>query len=224
MSSNWENYRHDWNQHAKATGFPLAITGMQPPEYMAYYEPIITRLAPKRVKRIYDIGCGMGMLVPTLQKLYPDAKYFGFDISDEMIAYCKQAYPDLDWTLMSAFELPGTADFIVLHSVLTHVYEPDARAYLAVIHDALASKSRASISIHTDCSRGFTGNPSKIDYEPAYFERMLQECGLRVVDYVDALQRYYAVVRDTQFDKDRAKLDKILDEANGGSEYRHETR
>ena len=195
MSEWWSHYRDYWNQHAGNVGPQHAVWATTWPEYIAYYRPIVKKLAPAKVETIFDVGCGAGMMVPLLEELYPKAYYIGLDISPVMITHCQIERPDLDWRLMPNFDLPGKADLIIMHSVLTHITGADAERYLGEIRVALNPGGRASISIHTEPPDGqlLSGDVRRVDYALAFFEALLAKHGLKVIDYVDGLQRYYGV-------------------------------
>jgi SAM-dependent methyltransferase len=192
--TNFDDYRNYWNDLATRATPQGAVTHLTPEQYIEYYIPILRDLAPAKVRKVFDVGCGAGMLVPVIQKLWPKAKYIGYDISWVMIESDKAKYPELEWVLLEEFKLPArAADFIIFHSVLTHVYEDDARFYLSTIRGALRAGGRASVSIHINSAKGYQGGIGRVDIEPAYFVTMLESLGLRVIDYRDGIQRYYAV-------------------------------
>lgn len=55
----------------------------------AYYllgrDQMINRLNPPRSGSVLEIGCGTGRNIVKASQRYPDAKFFGIDISDEML-------------------------------------------------------------------------------------------------------------------------------------------
>jgi len=198
MVDNWQAYRNHWDSHTKHVGAVMAVSGMDQPMYTNYYHHILPWLFPRTipVKLIYDIGCGAGRILPALKTFYPDARYVGLDISKELLDFCKTTYPEREWILIDDVYLPEEkADFIMMHSVLTHIYEDDARRWLKCVHDHLAPEGTASLSIHimNDKNKTLTGNIIRIDYNPSYFQSMLEEAGFQVFDVVDSIQRYYGV-------------------------------
>lgn len=191
--NHWPDYVRHWNGHALNHGPVRAVSGLGE-QYEAVIGPVLTAVAPPTVERVYDIGCGAGLTYPIVKKLWPEADYTGLDISREMIDYCWEAYPDGGWVLVERPYLPpDKADLIICHSVLTHVYPEDAMAYLKEIAAHLSENGRASVSIHTDCDSGWAGDIGRIDYEPAYFEQMLADCGLEIVVQIPGNQLVYGV-------------------------------
>ncbi len=191
----WD-YAGYWDSHAGHVGPEYACTAMDYEQHKAYYMPILKQLAPPSVGQVLDYGCGAAMIVPSLRELWPYHKYIGLDISPVMIEHCKASYPLLEWHVITGPDnLPGEIDFLICHSVLTHITQKDGEALLEAIRDALAPNGYASVSIHTDSDDGFKGYIGRVDYEPAYFEAILTRCGLDILDYVDGIQRYYKVKR-----------------------------
>lgn len=192
-ATEWPNYARHWNGHALTNGPVNAVSGLGE-RYEAVISPVLSAVAPPAVNVVYDIGCGAGLTYPIVKKLWPAADYTGLDISYVMIDYCRETYPDGSWLFVEWPSLPADkADLIICHSVLTHIYPNDAKVYLKEMAAHLSEDGRASVSIHTDCSEGWRGDIGRIDYEPAYFEKMLADCGLAVVQQIPGNQLVYGV-------------------------------
>jgi len=56
--------------------------------------------------RILDLGCGTGYCLPLLAKRYPSAKIEGADISQGMLTYAQEHYPQFSYHLADAESLP----------------------------------------------------------------------------------------------------------------------
>jgi malonyl-CoA O-methyltransferase len=64
-------------------------------------------LCPKQSKtQILDLGCGTGYCLPQLNKLYPSAHLTGGDLAQGMLQHAKQHYPDYDYQISDAENLP----------------------------------------------------------------------------------------------------------------------
>ena len=195
--SSWQEYQHYWYGVTVGKDVDKVTTHMTQAEYEEYYKPILAKLINGNgAATVYDIGCGGGMIVSSLKRLLPDMDYHGFDISPIMIGASKLKYPDYQWEVTSGFTYPPGADYLLCHSVFTHIYEEDAHKLLDGIKKALAPGGRASVSIHIDCQDGVKGNIGRIDYEPGYFEAMLKHHGLGVMGWIEGNlphgnQRYY---------------------------------
>lgn len=189
----WD-YAGYWNAHARNVGPHGAVTHMDWGQYLEYYLPIVKRLAPRLVTSVADVGCGAGLMVPLVHWLWPTVPYHGYDVSEVMIEHCRATYDtDTFYLLAGGARLNQRYDLIFCHSVLTHITEADAGALLDEIRAALSPWGRASISIHTNCAEGLQGGIERVDYAPAHFEALLAEHSLTVLDFVDGIQRYYAV-------------------------------
>ncbi len=64
-------------------------------------------LAPERVERVLDLGCGTGYFAERLSRRLPDAQLIGLDIADGMLSFARQerSTPAL-WLCADAEELP----------------------------------------------------------------------------------------------------------------------
>lgn len=192
--SDWDDYLTHWNQHARNAGPRLAVTSLNEEQYPVVVNEIFDRLAPPVVQRVYDIGCGAGLAYPLVMKRWPQAVYVGFDVSVEMIEFCSKQHPEADWRLIDRPQLPDEpADFIICHSVFTHICPQDVIAYLQKFWDVLSPDGTVSASIHVDCAEGYRGDVMRMDYAPAWFERQVEQCGLKVFDIVNGHQWAYGL-------------------------------
>ncbi len=67
----------------------------------------LLRLCPQQNKtNILDLGCGTGYCLPQLNKLYPSAHLIGGDLAPGMLKHAKQHYPDYDYQISDAENLP----------------------------------------------------------------------------------------------------------------------
>jgi ubiquinone/menaquinone biosynthesis C-methylase UbiE len=74
----------------------------------------------KRPNRILDIGCGDGINLP-LANLFPWIHYEGIDYAEKTVEAAKRDYPNIDFSVGDAFELPyedGSFDMAIMSSVL----------------------------------------------------------------------------------------------------------
>jgi len=82
-------------------------------------------LAPKSGERILDIGCGTGHL--TAQIAESGARVVGVDRSDEMVKAARKAYPNLQFEVTDAREMPYHNDFdaVFSNATLHWIREPE---------------------------------------------------------------------------------------------------
>ena len=92
----------------------------------------LSKVPKMRPKKMLDIGCGGGMLISLLSKMYPKAQIFGVDISEESVNMTKKVNADIvregrcHVSLDSVSELPfppGTFDMVTAFE--TYFFWPD---------------------------------------------------------------------------------------------------
>ena len=67
----------------------------------------LLNLCPQQSKTsILDLGCGTGYCLPQLNKLYPSAHLMGGDLAQGMLSHAKQHYPDYEYQISDAENLP----------------------------------------------------------------------------------------------------------------------
>jgi ubiquinone/menaquinone biosynthesis C-methylase UbiE len=144
-------------------------SGMQPPRYKSYaYCDHFTEIGNEFLRHfvelgglapddsVLDIGCGIGrMAIPLTRLLSPRGEYWGFDIVDDGIDWCRRnisrQFANFHFDLVdvhngsyrrqgqqraSAFRFPyadGFFDFAFACSVFTHMFESDIQNYLSQI-------------------------------------------------------------------------------------------
>ncbi len=57
-------------------------------------------------KSVLDLGCGTGYCLPELKKLYPQAKIMGGDLAPGMLRHAKSHYPQFEYEISDAENLP----------------------------------------------------------------------------------------------------------------------
>lgn len=186
-------YRNSWDLRFRTHDPRATITHLTPEEYRALYLEVFKVTAPAQPKRILDYGCGTGLLIPVVEELWPGSMYDGADVSPDMIHFCKRQWngqgklfwlvpESLDyWKEFEANEPESdkfSFDFIVCHSVLTHITLEDAKDLLKTLHGLLEDGGRASISIVHDFSiETIGGDWGKVLYNRLFFQSMLFDAG-----------------------------------------------
>jgi SAM-dependent methyltransferase len=121
--------------------------GLQPPEEMAL-EHYLDRL---QGVSILDLGCGGGRMTPRLSRLASD--YLGADYSAEMIAACRERYPDLLFEIVDARDLSRFEDgrfgaVVFAYNGLDYIDHEDRLKALDEIHRVLCDRGLFVFSTH----------------------------------------------------------------------------
>lgn len=191
--TSWDDYKSYWDAHWGVTGPDTFVTRMTQDQYNEYYAEVFGNMEQREVKVLFDLGCGTGLMVPIVRKMWPEARYIGMDICDDAIQFARRQYPELDWLNMHGPRLPGKADMILVISVFTHITQADTEQYLDIIREALNPGGRAVVSVHIDTESLIIGGIPRVDYNPAYFENIISTHGFRILSVTDGIQRYYEV-------------------------------
>jgi SAM-dependent methyltransferase len=155
---------------------------------------------------VLDIGCGCGRTARTLLPHPYLARYIGFDVVPENVAWCKRYLEPfgkgratfLHYDMYSAEYNPkgsmqpsslvfpcadGSVDLIIAASLFTHLLEPDAVHYIQEIGRVISARGHAMLSIHTNVPEGqrFIGTETRIDIASAYFIELGAAAGLKLV-------------------------------------------
>lgn len=100
-------------------------------------------------KRIVDIGCGEGITLEKLVRLYPDRQIVGIDSEPENIKICQ--IHGLPIQYGTVFDLPfedNSIDCILFFEVIEHLYEPEKA--LAEIRRVLKPLGRLALIFPND--------------------------------------------------------------------------
>ena len=162
-----------------------------------------------RDPRVVDIGCGCGKLARWFY-IIPGLTYVGIDLYAPSIRWCQKAfapyadrfqfihfdghsevYNPTGTVKASEYVMPlkdAEVDMTVCASLFTHLFEPDARHYLAEIRRITKPGGQAIISIHDQPKSGkFSGDEARIDIKGDYFKRMCADAGMPVVEKIGVI-------------------------------------
>lgn len=191
--TSWDEYKSYWDAHWGVTGPETFVTRLTQEQYDEYYRLVFEDMEKRDVRVVFDLGCGTGLMVPTVRNFWPDAFYIGMDICADAIQFARSQYPEEHWLYMTGPRLPGKADMIIVISVFTHISQADTEKYLEVIRDALNPGGRAVVSVHINTESPIAGGIPRVDYNPVHFEEILTAHGFRVLSITDGIQRYYEI-------------------------------
>ena len=92
-----------------------------------YLDTMYKHLIFTGAKRVLDAGCGEGIVYRAMRERGYDGEWVGFDFSNEAIEFCKQASPEAEWHVASAYALPfkdRSFELVFSSQVLEHLEGP----------------------------------------------------------------------------------------------------
>jgi SAM-dependent methyltransferase len=166
------------------------------------------------IGRWLDFGCGYGRVLRFLLERVPPERVSATDVIDEGVAFCRSEFGVT--ALHSARELEttrfGSFDFIYAISVITHLNEPNSRAFLKVIGDSLAADGIALFTTHGRWSLDHVGlYGDELEPRAAEFARSVAEHGIAYVRYPFAPDDYGVTWHSREF------IDETMAELHGGA-------
>ena len=121
------------------------IAAWQPSEYLKFGKErtrpavdIVSRIDLPTVRRILDIGCGLGNSTAVLRSRWPNARITGVDSSSEMIQKARADYPQGDWAVadFSSYRPDGWFDLVFSNATLHWI--PDHPALIRKMFEMTA--------------------------------------------------------------------------------------
>jgi SAM-dependent methyltransferase len=118
--------------------------------------------------------------------LEPEGHYFGTDIAQKAIDFCRERYPqpNFEFAVNEPTGIPirdETFDFITLFSVLTHMLPEDIEKLTASLAQVLAPGGQlVADAFVSDQIRGYRGSHTKSDIEEAVLVRAFHRSGLEI--------------------------------------------
>lgn len=137
---------------------------------------------------VLDVGCGPGYVTDRLRSLGVRAK--GLDLSSEMVALARKAFPDIEFEQgrMAEVDLPdGALDGLLSRSSIIHTPPADVPAVFAEFHRLLAPGGHLLLTFQADVDASELAWP--FDHKVALAYRwsvdrvaaLLREAGLQEV-------------------------------------------
>ncbi|MDE6735479.1 MAG: class I SAM-dependent methyltransferase [Desulfovibrio sp.] len=133
-----------------------------------YGKGLLEFVTPDAQQAILDVGCGTGTL--TAELALRAGRVIGIDASPEMIVAARRSFPQLEFLVADALELPFENQFDVVFSNAVFHWLPDHDRLLKNIRRALTPGGRLV------CEFGAQGNVGALDDA---FGRACEEQGLR---------------------------------------------
>ena len=161
-------------------------------EYESGANSSFTRLKEMGVQpesKILDVGCGTGRITSKLiDYLSDEGLYYGTDITPEPINFCKQRYLRKNFKfIQNTWEtIPiknQKFDFIIFHSVFTHIYPDEIQTYLKECTRFLQKTSMILADIFiTVKTKDHLGDRGKIEYNEQYFINLVKNNNLKICE------------------------------------------
>lgn len=109
--------------------------------------------APRKPKRVLEIGCGIGATSWRMARAWPEAEVIGADVSPRSIEVARTCFKLPNLTYFEGFIEPGVItgkfDLIVLMDVYEHIAVQDRPVLHETIRELLADDSRVFVSVPT---------------------------------------------------------------------------
>ena len=82
----------------------------------------------KKDVKVFEIGCGEGLLAYEIRKRFPDLDYIGIDINEKIISEARNTCNDLKFEVGSIYMLDKYSkeefDYVIVSEVLEHIEDP----------------------------------------------------------------------------------------------------
>jgi SAM-dependent methyltransferase len=134
---------------------------------------------------LLDVGCGTGQVAVSAEKFLSDrGSYFGTDLGEEAVAFCKKTYrrPNFGFAVNGMTTLPDPGrkfDLACLFSVFTHTYPDETVLLLAEIRKLLAPGGRIFADVFTSpLVDRYSGNRGAVELNREHFLRLVALTGL----------------------------------------------
>jgi ubiquinone/menaquinone biosynthesis C-methylase UbiE len=155
--------------HYGTNSFYISVLGHN--EQDQIHRGVVSRLpvpADGKVKRILDMGCGIGQYTAALKERFPDAEVWGVDVGAPMVRYAHMRAARLGIGANFAQKLAedtGFPDnhFDIVTSYIMH-HEVPAKGTLAIIDEARRMTRPGGIYYPLDFNTGGTKSPGRAMY------------------------------------------------------------
>ncbi len=143
----------EFDQYARQYDRLMADTipdGLNEDGYFAEYKIalMVQLLGNRQPSRILDFGCGAGRSLPYLDRLFPNAEIWGYDVSPASLDIAKERVPRAilfsDWSTSSAVGF----DTIIAANVFHHIPLEQRLTALAQCHHALNEQGQMFLFEH----------------------------------------------------------------------------
>jgi trans-aconitate 2-methyltransferase len=98
-------------------------------------------------ERILDVGCGDGKITAVIAAKIPNGSIVGVDISPAMIAFAKETFPNLKFSLKDAQALDFDQEFDIIFSFTTQQWVQSHDAFLKGAYRSLKSNGILAVTM-----------------------------------------------------------------------------
>jgi len=135
--------------------------------------------------RLLDVGCGTGLVAVAAEKFLNDrGAYFGTDLKQEAIDFCKRRYtrPNFAFAANEMTRLPilnQRFDMICFYSVFTHTFPDETALLLSDAKKLLAPNGIIFADVFTSpLVDGYGGNRGAVEVNESHLLRLINLVGL----------------------------------------------
>lgn len=148
----------------------------------------------KKIKTILDVGCASGTFTNQLTQLFPKAKIHGVDIYYPAIKFAQQKYPQINFMVADAHQLPfkkNTFDLIICYETIEHVVDP--KRVLLEIKKVLRKDGTAIVAMDSgswlfrvvwwfwEKTKGHVWQGAHLHpFHHNHLEKVIKQCGFKI--------------------------------------------
>jgi len=128
---------------------------------------VFSQILPRHTS-ILDVGCGEGIALEKLVKMYPDRQVLGIDLEHENIEICRSFGLTAVYSDVTSLALPSSRfDFCMMIDILEHLTEPDKA--VREIYRILKPGGRLAVVIPND-RNFFLSRLALLMFKEAFYE------------------------------------------------------
>jgi len=155
-----------------------ALPASDSERYFAEYKVVLLkkRTQGRSIGTLLDFGCGTGRSIPFLLRLFPEARVFGFDPSEECVHKARASFPRAHFESDVKQFVTNSFDLVLAANVLHHVTPDQRSSVIDTCKNLLAAEGRLALFEHNPI------NPlTRLVFERCVFDRGAQMLPMREV-------------------------------------------
>ena len=158
---------------------------------------LLKKIGIRPESKILDVGCGTGRITSKLIGYLSDhGFYFGVDIAPEAIEFCEKHFRRENFKfLQNNFKkIPinnQKFDFVLIHSVFTHMYPDEIQVCLKECIKIVEKTSIILADIFiTKESKDYFGDRGKMQYNEQFFINLVKKNNLKICELISHYANY----------------------------------